>query len=86
MIVAVKAFRKMAEEGIVEALRRAVDPRAMVERRNLIGGLAPVRVKEQLAKSRGLLDRDRGKVEAKRKRLAEAAWKLETAIDAIIGE
>ncbi len=69
-----------------EAIGRAIDPRAMVERRNLIGGVAPVRVREQITRSRELLERDNGRVEEKRKRLAEAAGKLEKAIDAIIGE
>jgi argininosuccinate lyase len=69
-----------------EAIARAVDPRAMIERRTLIGGVAPVRVREQIAKSRELLERDRERVGAKRAKLAEAAGKLEEAIDAITGE
>jgi len=68
-----------------EAISRAIDPRAMIERRNLIGGVAPVRVKEQIVKSRALLERDMGRVEAKRKKLAEATRKLENAIDVIVG-
>lgn len=69
-----------------DAIRRAIDPRAMIERRSLIGGVAPVRVKEQIAKSKELLERNNDRVDVKRKKLAEAAWKLEKAIDAIIGE
>ena len=69
----------------VEAIGRAIDPRAMIERRNLIGGVAPVRVKEQIVKSRRLLEGDRERVEAKRKKLTEATGKLEEAIDVIVG-
>jgi len=69
-----------------EAIDRAVDPRAMVERRDLIGGVAPVRVREQIAGSRELLERNTDSLQEKRGSLAEAARKLEEAIDAIVGE
>jgi argininosuccinate lyase len=69
-----------------EAIGRAIDPRAMIERRNLIGGVASVRVKEQITKSKDLLRWDRGRLATKRKKLAEATGKLEKAIDAITGE
>jgi argininosuccinate lyase len=69
-----------------EAIGRAIDPRAMIERRNLIGGVASVRVKEQITKSKDLLRWDKGRLATKRKKLAEATGKLEKAIDAITGE
>jgi argininosuccinate lyase len=69
-----------------DAIMRAIDPRAMIQRRNLFGGVAPVRVKEQISKSRDLLERDKGRVEVKRKMLADAAFKLEKAIDTIVGK
>jgi argininosuccinate lyase len=69
----------------IEAIKRAINPRAMAERRDHIGGVAPTRVREQIAKSRALLNNDSGRVEAKRKKIAEAAEKLEKAIDALIG-
>jgi len=39
----------------MQAIQQAIDPRAMAERRDHIGGVAPVRVREQIAKSRELL-------------------------------
>jgi argininosuccinate lyase len=69
----------------MEAIKKAIDPRAMVERRDHVGGVAPVRVREQIAKSTELLSNDSVRVEVKRKKIAEAAEKLEKAIDALIG-
>ena len=69
-----------------ETIQRAMDPREMVNRRTLIGGPAPVRVREQIAESDKLLLLDRARVEARRGRLAEAAEKLEKAIDALINQ
>jgi argininosuccinate lyase len=69
-----------------EIIRRAMDPREMVNRRTLIGGPAPVRVREQIAESRKLLNHERATVEAKRRALSEAAEKLERAIDALLSD
>jgi len=67
-----------------EAIRAAMDPREMVNRRTLVGGPAPVRVREEIGASRGLLARERSGVEARRRALAEAAEGLERAIDALV--
>ena len=67
-----------------EAIQRAMNPKDMVYRRTLIGGPAPERVAEQIAESRKLLQLHRLGVEAKRKKLDEAADKLERGIDALI--
>lgn len=67
--------------GIIQI---AMNPREMVNRRTLVGGPAPIRVREQIAESDKLLLLDRARVEARRKKLAEAAEKLEKAIDALI--
>ena len=69
-----------------EIIRRAMDPREMVNRRTLIGGPAPVRVKEQIVESRKLLNHDRASLEAKRRALSEAAEKLEKVIDALLSD
>jgi len=69
-----------------EIIQRAMNPREMVNRRTLVGGPAPVRVSEQIAESMKLLRLDKAKVKAKRKKLAEAADKLEKAIDLLISE
>jgi len=61
-----------------------MDPREMVNRRTLVGGPAPERVREQIAESRGLLKQNRPRVEARRLRLAKAANRLERAIDELI--
>ena len=67
-----------------EAIRRAMDPREMVNRRTLIGGPAPVRVREQISESRGLLRLNREGVVARRSALSKASEGLERAIDALI--
>ncbi|MCW4048828.1 MAG: lyase family protein [Candidatus Bathyarchaeota archaeon] len=68
-----------------ELIQEAMDPREMVTRRTLIGGPAPVRVKEEIQRSRKLLEKNREKVNAMLKGLKEAEEKLEKAIDALIG-
>jgi argininosuccinate lyase len=68
-----------------ERIQRSMNPRDMVNRRTLIGGPAPVRVREEIAKSRNLLGKDIAKVKAKRNKLQTAAKKLEKAIDTLIG-
>jgi argininosuccinate lyase len=70
----------------MKAIERAIDPRAMVERRNHFGGVAPIRVKEQIAMSREQLEHDNRRVKDKRMKLAKAVNRLEKAIDAIISE
>jgi hypothetical protein len=65
-------------------IQEAMDPRAMVERRTLIGGPAPVRVKETIEDSREKLKGDRDTVETLKKRLGASAEKLEKAIDELI--
>jgi len=67
-----------------EMIRRAMDPREMVNRRTLVGGPAPVRVREQISESRELLKHERAEVGARRVALSEAADKLEKAIDKLI--
>jgi argininosuccinate lyase len=69
-----------------EIIRRAMDPREMVNRRTLIGGPAPVRVREQISESRELLKHERAEVVARRVALSEASEKLENAIDALIAD
>jgi argininosuccinate lyase len=69
-----------------KAIERAMNPRAMIERRNLFGGVAPIRVKEQIAISREKLEQDNKKVKTRRLKLAKAEEKLEKAIEAIICE
>ena len=62
-----------------------MDPREMVNRRTLIGGPAPIRVREEIQSSRKLLEKNREKVKTLLAGLAEAERKLEKAIDALIG-
>jgi argininosuccinate lyase len=66
-------------------IQEAMDPRAMVERRTLIGGPAPVRVKETIVDSRERLKGDRETVGTLKKRLEASAEKLEKAIEELIG-
>ncbi|MFA9437434.1 MAG: lyase family protein [Candidatus Bathyarchaeota archaeon] len=66
-------------------IQEAMDPREMVNRRTLIGGPAPVRVKEEIQSSRKLLEKNREKVKTLLAGLAEAERKLEKAVDALIG-
>jgi argininosuccinate lyase len=68
-----------------EVIREAMDPREMVNRRTLIGGPAPVRVREEVQRSRELLGKNRGKIRSMRNELTEAAGLLEKAIDDLIG-
>jgi hypothetical protein len=68
-----------------EVIQEAMDPRAMVERRTLIGGPAPVRVKETIVDSRERLKGDRETVGTLKKRLEASAEKLEKAIEELIG-
>jgi argininosuccinate lyase len=67
-----------------EMIQRAMDPREMVNRRTLIGGPAPERVREQIAESKELLKKNRATMEANNRWLEEAADKLESSIDALI--
>ncbi len=69
-----------------DVIRVAMDPREMVNRRTLIGGPAPVRVREQISESRELLKHERAEVEAKLVALSEAAERLEKAIDTLIAD
>jgi argininosuccinate lyase len=65
-------------------IQEAMDPRAMVERRILIGGPSPVRVKETIGDSWERLKGDRETVGALKERLEVSAERLEKAIDEII--
>ena len=67
-----------------ESIQDAMDPVQMVHRRTLIGGPAPIRLREQIAVSRKHLSSE---VENLRKRcqiLSDAATKMEKSIDALI--
>ena len=68
-----------------ELIREAMDPTLMINRRTLIGGPAPVRVREEIQRSRELLENNRDRVEDKRRGLRDAESRLEEAIDALIG-
>jgi len=68
-----------------EIIQKAMDPRAMVERRTLIGGPAPVRVRETIVESRERLKQDRVTVKSLKKKLEASSEKLEKAIDDLIG-
>lgn len=67
-----------------DLIQDAMDPREMVNRRTLIGGPAPVRVREEIQRSRSLVEKNREKVDSMRKGLAEAGERLEKAIDVLI--
>jgi len=69
-----------------EVIQEAMDPRAMVERRTLVGGPAPVRVRETITESRERLKGDRETVKTLKGRLEASAEKLEKAIDDLIGD
>ena len=65
-------------------IQEAMDPRAMVDRRTLIGGPAPIRVKETIAESREQLKGNRKTVKTLKGKLEASAVKLEKAIDDMI--
>ena len=69
-----------------ETIQYAMDPWMMINRRTLIGGPSPERVKEQIDESEKLLKVNQDKLKSKRKTLQEASLKLEAAIDSIIGD
>jgi argininosuccinate lyase len=69
-----------------ETIQYAMDPWMMINRRTLIGGPSPKRVREQIDESRKLLKVKRDKTKSKRRALHEANLKLENAIDNIIGK
>ena len=68
-----------------EALARALDPMAFVERRTLYGGPAPEECRRRMVEYEARLREDEESVEERKRRLDESAGKLESAIDAIIG-
>lgn len=68
-----------------EVIREAMDPREMVNRRTLIGGPAPVRVKEEIQRSRELLGKNREKISSLHEGLTAAEGLLKKAIDDLIG-
>jgi argininosuccinate lyase len=66
-------------------IQDAMDPHQMVNRRTLIGGPAPIRVREEIERSRRLIIDDAKKVRLKREKLKMASEKMEKAIDALVG-
>lgn len=69
-----------------ELIIKSMNPREMVNRRTLIGGPAPIRVREQIKKNRKLLKQRRTRMVTRRQPLAEAAVLLEKAIDSLLNE
>ena len=69
----------------METIREAFDPDRSVRSLNSHGSTAKDRVKEQIARSRDRLRRDRMNVGSKRERLTAAADKMEKKIDGLIG-
>lgn len=67
-----------------DAVRRALDPASCVEARQLTGGPAPARVREDIARARQLAARDEAGLGEMAERLSAAADRLETAIDTLI--
>jgi len=70
----------------VNSIRRALDPLESVKRRQITGGPAPNKVAEAIKECRKNLKKDRETVSSLRSKQEEAAEKLETAIDSIIGD
>ncbi len=71
--------------GLATAVIQAsMDPRQMVNRRTLIGGPAPERVKEEIVRSKRLIEEDRGGVARRRRKLVEASEVMERAINALV--
>ncbi len=66
-------------------LDRSLDPVEFVNARTLYGGPAPEECRRRLPEYHARLDEDRAAVEERERRLAEAAEKLEKAIDALLG-
>ncbi|MDP6403277.1 MAG: lyase family protein, partial [SAR202 cluster bacterium] len=66
-------------------LDRSLDPVEFVNARTLYGGPAPEECRRRLPEYHAQLDEDRAAVEERERRLAEAAEKLEKAIDALLG-
>ena len=67
-----------------EEIRRVLDPLRAVKARTLLGGTAPEEVQRQIQRGEDLLRQDTAELGLKRKKLAEAAAKLEAAIDVIL--
>ena len=67
-----------------DVIRDAMDPRRMVNRRTLISGPAPVRVREEIERSRRLVIDDAKRVQGRREKLKTASENMEKAIDALV--
>jgi argininosuccinate lyase len=67
-----------------ETLRRALDPRAFIERRQTIGGPGSAVLRRQLAAAQQALEADRAARSDVVRRLADAAQRLERGIDAMV--
>ena len=67
-----------------DEIRRVLDPLRAVKARTLIGGTAPEEVQRQIRLCSALVRRDAEALAHKRKKLDEAATKLEGAIDVIL--
>ena len=67
-----------------DEIRRVLDPLRAVKARTLIGGTAPEEVQRQVRLCSDLVRRDAEVLAHKRKKLAEAATKLEGTIDVIL--
>jgi argininosuccinate lyase len=65
-------------------IREVLDPVRAVQARRLIGGTAPDEVERQLAACLKHLESDREILAGRRRKLADAAARLEHAIDAIV--
>ncbi|ALM83549.1 argininosuccinate lyase [Bordetella sp. N] len=68
-----------------DSLRKALDPAECIKARQLIGGPAPERVEEDIARARGQYKADTAELDVITERLAGSERKLEEAIDRIVG-
>jgi len=68
-----------------DTIRESLNPLRAVKARTLIGGTAPSEVKRQIDRCYERLREDGETLAGKRKRLTDAAMKLEQSIDAIVG-
>lgn len=69
-----------------ENIRKALNPVNAVNNHDMIGGPAPVRIREELAEHWAVLEKDKEWLAAKQQQHKVAADKLEQAIDAILAD
>jgi argininosuccinate lyase len=68
-----------------EMVKKALDPVENVRIRDVVGGPAPIEVRRMIEARKDVLARDKDRLQQRKRKLAEAAESLQSAVEAIVG-